>query len=158
MAHFAQIDSDSIVTQVLVVGNENCLGSDGNESEAVGIAFCQNLLGADTNWVQTSYNENIRFHYAGVGMKYDSSNDVFYPQSPHPSWVLNTSTWEWGSPVAMPADAGYGGADTEEFASEHVSYAWDEDTRSWGNRMVILMRYKLVPAEGFKPPNPNYTG
>ena len=67
MAHFAQLDENNIVTQVIVVGNDDCLDSDNNESEAVGIAFCKELLGADTNWVQTSYNKSIRFRYAGIG-------------------------------------------------------------------------------------------
>ena len=133
MAHFTQINSESIVTNVIVVGNEDCLDSDGNESEAVGVAFCQSLLGADTNWVQTSFNNNIRFRYAGIGMKYDSTNDVFYPQSPYPSWTLNTSTWEWDPPVAFPDDAGIDDADNP---TEFVSYDWDEGSTSWANRTV----------------------
>jgi len=128
MAHFAQIDSDSIVTQVIVVDNSDCLDSAGNESEAVGIAFCQDLLGADTNWVQTSYNRNIRFWYAGAGMKYDSTNDVFYGVQPYPSWVLNTTTWAWDAPVAMPSDAGY---DDIENPTVLIEYDWDEDNLAW---------------------------
>ena len=135
MAHFAQIDSDSIVIQVIVVGNEDCLDSDGNESEPVGIAFCQDLLGADTNWVQTSYNNNIRFRYAGIGYKYDSTNDVFYDQSPYPSWGLNTSTWVWDAPVALPDDAGH---DDEDNPTEFVSYDWDEGSTSWTRTVVDL--------------------
>ena len=128
MAHFAQIDSDSIVTQVIVVSNEDA------PNEAAGIAFCQNLLGADTNWVQTSYNNNIRFRYAGIGSKYDSTNDVFYGQSPYPSWVLNTSTWAWDAPVAMPDDTG---VDDVDNPTEFVSYDWDEGSTSWINRTVV---------------------
>ena len=130
MAHFAQIDSDSIVTQVIVVSNEDA------PNEAAGIAFCQNLLGADTNWVQTSYNNNIRFRYAGIGSKYNSANDVFYGQQPYPSWVLNTSTWVWDAPVAMPDDAGYDDADNP---TEFVRYDWDEGSTSWTNRTVVTL-------------------
>ena len=134
MAHFAQIDSDNTVTQVIVVGNEDCLDSDGNESEAVGVAFCKDLLGADTNWVRTSYNNNIRCRYASVGMKYDSTNDVFYYPVPlYPSWVLNTSTWDWDAPVALPDDTGEDDADNP---TEFVGYDWDEDSTSWTNRTV----------------------
>ena len=134
MAHFAQLDENSIVTNVIVVSNDDCLDSDGSQSKK-GIPFCKNLLGADTNWVRTSYNNNIRCRYAGTGMKYDSTNDVFYdPTSPYPSWVLNTSTWEWDAPVAMPDDAGYDKArhlgDDEE-PTEFVSYTWDEGSTSW---------------------------
>jgi hypothetical protein len=134
MAHFAQIDSDSIVTQVIVVGNEDCLGSDGNESEAVGIAFCKSLLGSGTNWVQTSYNNNIRFRYAGRGMEYDATNDVFYAQQPYGSWNLNTSTWKWEPPVALPDDAGW--EDTEN-PTVYIEYTWDEGSISWTNRTVL---------------------
>ena len=135
MAHFAQIDSDNIVTNVIVVGNEDCLDSDNNESEAVGIAFCQDLLGADTNWVQTSYNNNIRFRYAGIGYKYDSTNDVFYPLPPYPSWGLNTSTWVWDAPVAMPDDAG---VDDVDNPTEFISYDWDEGSTTWTRTVLTL--------------------
>ena len=135
MAHFAQIDSDNIVTQVIVVSNDDCLDSDGSQSK-LGIPFCKNLLGADTNWVRTSYNNNIRFRYAGIGMKYDSTNDVFYEQQPYPSWVLNTSTWVWDAPVAMPDDAG---VDDAENPTEFVEYDWDEDSTSWTNRTVVTL-------------------
>ena len=126
MAHFAQLDENNIVTQVIVVGNEDCKTKKGKESEVVGIAFCRNLLGVDTKWVQTSYNANIRFRYAGIGMKYDSTNDVFYAQSPYASWTLNTSTWEWEAPVAMPDDEGY-----NKNNAEFVRYDWDEVSTSW---------------------------
>jgi hypothetical protein len=128
MAHFAQIDSDSIVTQVIVVSNDDCLDSDGSESK-LGIAFCKNLLGADTNWVRTSYNNNIRFRYAGIGMKYDSTNDVFYVPQPYASWALNTSTWEWEPPVALPSDKGY-----NDDGTEFVTYTWNEASLSWKKR------------------------
>ena len=135
MAHFAQIDSDSIVIKVIVVNNEDCLDSDGSESK-LGIPFCKNLLGVDTNWVRTSYNNNIRFRFAGIGHKYDSTNDVFYEQSPYPSWVLNTSTWDWEPPVAMPDDTG---VDDVDNPTEFISYDWDEDSTSWTNRTVTTL-------------------
>jgi hypothetical protein len=129
MAHFAQINSDNIVTRVIVVGNDDA------PNEAAGILFCQDLLGADTNWVQTSYNNNIRFWYASIGMKYDSTNDVFYGQQPYPSWSLNTSTWAWDAPVAMPDDTG---VDDVDNPTEYVSYGWDEDSTSWTRTVVDL--------------------
>ena len=129
MAHFAQIDSDSIVTQVIVVADSDA------PNEAAGIAFCQNLLGADTNWVQTSYNDNIRFRYAGIGSKYDSTNDVFRSVQPYSSWTLNTSTWAWDAPVALPDDAG---VDDVDNPTEYVSYDWDEGSTTWTNRTVLI--------------------
>jgi hypothetical protein len=123
MANFAQIDENNIVTNVIVVSNDDCLDSDGSKSK-LGIQFCKNLLGADTNWVLTSYGS--------TGMKYDSTNDVFYdPTPPYPSWVLNTSTWDWDAPVALPDDAGAGEGDIER-----VTYTWNEGFQEWTDRTV----------------------
>jgi len=127
MAYFAQINDDNIVTQVIVVADSDAA------NEALGITFCKDLLGADTNWVETKEDGSVRFRYAGAGMKYDSTNDVFYPQQPYPSWGLNTSTWAWDAPVALPDDAGY---DDVENPTEDVSYDWDEGSTSWTNRTV----------------------
>jgi hypothetical protein len=77
MAHFAQLDENNVVLQVIVVSNNDILDENGMESESVGIAFCKNLLGEDTQWVQTSYNGNTRGGFAGVGGSYDSVNNVF---------------------------------------------------------------------------------
>jgi len=77
MAHFAQLDENNIVTQVIVVNNSELLDESGNESEAKGIAFCQSLFGG--NWKQTSYNANFRKNYAGIGYTYDPVADEFNP-------------------------------------------------------------------------------
>jgi hypothetical protein len=135
MAHFANIDDNGIVTSVIVVADSDTADSDGNEVEAIGIAFCKSLLGSDTNWVQTSYNNNIRHRYAGIGMKYDATNDVFLFPKPYPSWNLNTDTWEWEAPVAMPDDAGF---DNDEEPTEYVSYTWDEGSTSWTRTVINL--------------------
>ena len=112
MAHFAQLDENNIVTTVIVVANSDCLDSDDNESEAVGIAFCKSLLGSDTNWKQTSYNTlggshrgggtQLRKNYAGIGYKYDASKDAFYRLKPYASWTLNDTTCLWESPLDLP--------------------------------------------------------
>jgi len=133
MAHFAEIDNNNIVQRIIVVSNSDTADADGNEVEAIGIAFCKALLGSDTNWVQTSYHHNLRFRYAAPGMKYDSTNNVFYKQQPYPSWTLNTSTWEWEPPVPEPDDAGF---DDEDNPTQLIQYTWDEDTRAWTNRTV----------------------
>ena len=76
MAHFAQLDKNNVVLQVIVVNNDELMdGTD--ENEAKGIAFCQSLFGADTRWVQTSYNANFRGIYAGIGCTYDPLKDEF---------------------------------------------------------------------------------
>ena len=85
MAHFAELDADNKVLRVIVVGNPDCLDENGNESEAVGIAFCQSLFGAGTRWMQTSYNGTMRGKHAGIGDTYDATSDAFVSPEPAPS-------------------------------------------------------------------------
>jgi len=115
MAHFAQLDTNNVVTQVIVVSNEDTSTAQGDEKESIGIAFCERLLGG--TWVKTSYNGNIRKNYAGIGYTYDKDRDAFIPPKPFNSWVLNESTCLWDAPVAMPNDGDM--------------YSWDESTTSW---------------------------
>jgi hypothetical protein len=115
MAHFAQLDENNVVLQVIVVHNNELLDN-GVESEAKGIAFCQTLF-PGTSWKQTSYNANIRKNYAGVGFTYDAQRDAFIPPKPFPSWVLNETTCQWGAPLPYPQDG--------------KQYVWGEATVSW---------------------------
>lgn len=115
MAHFAQLDNNSIVTQVIVIHNNELLDENGQESETKGIAFCQSLLGG--NWIQTSYNSNFRKNYAGIGFTYDSIRDAFIPPQTFPSWILNEDTCNWESPVPYPTDGNI--------------YVWNEDNLTW---------------------------
>jgi hypothetical protein len=80
MAHFAKLNENNVVTQVIVVSNLDCLDENGNESEAKGIEFCKSLYGQDSVWIQTSYSGSIRGKYAGAGDTYDAVNDVFVPE------------------------------------------------------------------------------
>ena len=116
MAHFAQLDSDNVVIQTIVVHNSVCLDENGIEREDLGVSFCRSTFGQDTNWVQTSYNNNFRANFAGVGFTYDESADAFVPIKPYPSWVLN-SEYRWDAPVPYPADGN--------------NYRWDESGQSW---------------------------
>lgn len=104
MAHFAQLDENSVVLQVIVVNNSELLDEQGSEREEIGISFCQSLFGTETRWVQTSYNANFRKNYAGIGYSYDSVLDAFIPPKPYPSWVLNENTCLWEAPVPYPTD------------------------------------------------------
>jgi len=79
MAHFAQLDANNVVTEVIVINNAVVEDLPFPESEPLGIAFCQSLYGADTVWKQTSYNANFRGTYAGIGFTYDPVADVFVP-------------------------------------------------------------------------------
>ena len=101
MAHFAELDETQIVTRVIVVNNNGLL-DDGIESEAKGIAFCESLFGG--TWIQTSYNNNIRGTYAGIGYEYNAAEDIFITPQPYPSWVRSGSFWN--APIPMPIEDG----------------------------------------------------
>lgn len=114
MAHFAEIDANNVVLRVIVIDNKDTSDANGVEKEHIGAAFCERLFGG--TWKQTSYNGNIRKHYAGVGYAYNSVRDAFIPPQPYPSWTLDDDA-NWQSPVAMPTDG--------------QRYVWDETTTSW---------------------------
>lgn len=76
MAHFAKLENN-VVSQVIVINNEVITDENGQEQEALGVAFCKSLYGEDTDWKQTSYNGNFRGQYAGSGMVYDPIKDEF---------------------------------------------------------------------------------
>jgi len=103
MAHFAELDENNIVTKVIVVHNNK------------GVEFCNSLFG-HTNWIQTSYNNNMRKQFAGVGFTYDDVNDVFVAPQPYPSWSLDENH-DWQAPTPMPED--------------NNNYSWNEDTQTW---------------------------
>lgn len=95
MAHFAELDKNSVVLRVIVVSNEMLL-ENGQESEAKGIAFCKQLFGENTNWVQTSYNGSFRKNYAGLGDTYDLSRDAFIRQKPEgEGWSFDEDLCIW---------------------------------------------------------------
>ena len=127
MAHFAQLDENNVVTQVIVVGNSDTSDVNGVEAESIGVAFCQSLLGAGTNWKQTSYNANMRGNYAGIGMKYMTgvatlgvgSTDVFIPEQPYASWTISTTKAQWVAPLTEPTL-------TDEQQAAGSYYTWDE--------------------------------
>jgi hypothetical protein len=118
MAHFAKLDENNIVTQVVVVDNKDTADAFGVEKEHIGVAHLEKILGGV--WKQTSYNANFRKNYAGIGYIYQSDIDAFVAPKPFPSWLLNTNA-QWEAPVAMPQDG--------------QMYSWNEDSTSW---VVIL--------------------
>jgi hypothetical protein len=79
MAHFAELDKDNKVLRVIVISNDETHDADNVENEALGVEFCKKLFGAETKWVQTSFNNSIRKFYAGVGDTYDAKLDEFVP-------------------------------------------------------------------------------
>ena len=121
MAHFAKLDSDNIVTQVIVVANADTADATGVEKEYIGQAFCERLFGG--TWRQTSYNSRFRKNYAGIGYRYHEDIDAFVPPQPWPSWILDPETAQWQAPVPLPQDSGTG--------DPPRIYVWDEATVSW---------------------------
>jgi len=134
MAHFAQLDGNNLVTQVIVVGNDDTSDSNGVEVESIGVAFCQKLLGASTNWKQTSYNGNIRGNYAGIGYTYMSnvatlgvgSTDIFINQKPYASWTIDTAAASWKAPITQPTL-------TDEESAAGKYYEWNESAYQGDN-------------------------
>lgn len=115
MAHFAKIDENNIVTQVVVVENKDTSDASGVEKEHIGAAHLEKILGG--TWKQTSYNGNFRKNYAGIGYIFDEQRNAFIPPKPFNSWVLVEETCQWKAPVDMPNDG--------------QMYTWDEDSTSW---------------------------
>jgi hypothetical protein len=120
MAHFAQLDTTNKVINVIVINNDDILDENGIENEAIGIQKCKFLFGQNSNWAQTSYNNNMRVRYAGIGFTYDETLDAFIQPKPYPSWIINEETVTWEAPVPMPTDA-----------PEESYYQWNEELVNW---------------------------
>jgi len=105
MAHFARIDENNIVQEVLVIDNE---------LEHRGEDYLANELGLGGRWIQTSYNGNFRKQYAGIGFYYDETKDIFVSNQPFPSWQLDKNN-DWKAPIERPNELCY----------------WDEEQLNW---------------------------
>jgi hypothetical protein len=110
MAHYAFLDSDNIVTEVITGIDETEL-IEGESPEIWYGKFRSQTC------VRTSYNGNIRKNYAGIGYTYDEERDAFISPKPFASWVLDEETCQWEAPVAMPTDG--------------KMYLWDESLVEW---------------------------
>ena len=106
MSHWAEIDENNIVIRVTVGDNNDPNGDEGYQW------LIDNLGG---RWIKTSYNNNIRKQYAGIGFYYDEENDVFIQPKPFESWTLDEN-FDWQPPVQKP-EVGF-----------HI---WNEETLSW---------------------------
>jgi hypothetical protein len=120
MAHFAQLDENNVVLNVVVVANSDTADENGIENEEIGIQFLKSVLGENTIWKQTSYNNNIRKRYAGIGYIYNETLDAFIPPKPFDSWVLNEETCLWDAPTPRPEL-------TEEQIESYCYYVWNEE-------------------------------
>lgn len=108
MAHYAFLDENNIVTEVIVGKDETDLSEDWEQ-----------FYGAIRNQVckRTSYHGNMRKNYAGIGYVYDAVRDAFIAPTPYPSWLLNEQTCQWEAPTPMPTD--------------DKRYAWNEELKAW---------------------------
>jgi hypothetical protein len=111
MAHFAKIGKGNIVEKVVVVSNDVAT------TEQAGIDFLNQTFKTNDIWLQTSYNENIRKNFAGIGYTYDQAKDAFIAPKPFNSWVLNETTCRWDAPVVKPDDG--------------QKYIWNEQNQTW---------------------------
>jgi len=106
MAHWAELDDNNNVLRVLVGDNNDPAGDEGYQW------LLDNLGGT---WIKTSYNNNIRGTYAGIGYEYNAAEDIFITPQPYPSWVRSGSFW--AAPIPMPTDG--------------RMYSWDEVAGEW---------------------------
>ena len=144
MAHFAKLGSNGKVIQVLTMDNDKMLNADGVEDETVG----QQWLEQHNNWpaqmwIQTSYNtagnthssgdnsKAFRGNYAGIGYTWDEDNNIFWPKSPYASWVKDTTTAQWKSPIG-DAPALTAEQESQNTANTHMwAYIWNEANTTW---------------------------
>ena len=144
MAHFAKLGSNGKVIQVLTMDNDKMLNADGVEDETVG----QQWLETHNNWpaqmwIQTSYNTKSNTHssgdnskafrgnYAGIGYTWDEDDQIFWPKKPYVSWVKDTTTAQWKSPIG-DAPALTAEQTSQNEAGTHIwGYDWNEPGQSW---------------------------
>lgn len=124
MAHFAELNETNTVINVIAISNAKLQDDDGIEQESLGIEFCHQLFGDHTRWRQTSYNNNFRVRYAGIGFTYDEILDAFIPPKRFNSWVLDPVTADWKAPFPAP-DL------TPEQKAANYHYFWDENLTQW---------------------------
>ena len=120
MAHFAKIGVGNIVERVEVVSNDIAT------TEQAGVDFLNNLYGTRDVWIQTSYNNNFRKNFAGIGFKYDDVKDAFIAPQPFPSWILNETTCVWNAPIVKPSTGIYKW--NEELYQSDNTQGWVEVT------------------------------
>ena len=142
MAHFAKLGANSKVITVLTLDNKDMLNADGVEDELVG----QQYLELHNNWpaqmwIQTSYNTVSNTHrlggtpfrgnYAGIGYEWDEDNQIFWPKKPYASWVKNTTTAGWKSPIGDAPELTDEQKAQNEADTHAWVYIWNEANQSW---------------------------
>src|SRR5210317_837416 len=124
MAHFAELNSTNEVLRVVVISNDD-VDTNGGELSSESETFVASIVPYSTDgtaWKQTSYNNNFRKQYAGIGDTYDASKDKFISPQPYSSWSLDSND-DWQAPVTYP--------NSVEISSNTVYTSWDEDNQKW---------------------------
>jgi hypothetical protein len=121
MAYFAKLGTGNIIEQVISINNSVITDANGVEQEQLGVDFINKLYNTRDVWKQTSYNNNFRKNYAGIGFQYDQTRDAFIAPKPFNSWVLNEDTCIWESPVAKPTTV----------LEDNQYYSWNESIINW---------------------------
>ena len=124
MAHFAELNSTNEVLRVVVISNDD-VEANGGELSSEAETFVASIVPHSedgTAWKQTSYNNNFRKHYAGIGDTYDVSKDKFILPQPYASWSLDAND-DWVAPVTYPT--------ITEIDSNLVIITWNEDNQKW---------------------------
>ena len=137
MAHFAELNSSNEVLRVVVISNDDVAANGGDQSSQAE-TFVSNLVPHSTDgtsWKQTSYNNNFRKQYAGIGFTYDSSKDKFIIPKPFTSWQLNSND-DWIAPITYP--------NVNEISSNPLSITWDEDNQKWLGKTFTGDEYSTV--------------
>ena len=142
MAHFAKLGANGKVIQVLTLDDKDMLNADGVEDESVG----QQYLETHNNWpaqmwIQTSYNTAgnqhkdggtpLRGNYAGIGYTWDEDNNIFWPKKPYASWVKDTTTAQWKSPIGDAPALTAEQQSQNEAGTHYWIYNWNEAGQSW---------------------------
>jgi hypothetical protein len=118
MAHYAMLDANNVVTQVITGVDEDVTQGDvGGSTEAWETFYAAQPWHAGLTCKRTSYNGNFRKNYAGIGYTFDAGRNAFIAPKPYPSWVLDEDTCRWEAPVAYPNDG--------------AAYTWNEDEQDW---------------------------
>tara|TARA_R100000773_G_C4219240_1_gene117787 strand:+ start:217 stop:678 length:462 start_codon:yes stop_codon:yes gene_type:complete len=134
MAHFAKINKDNIVEDIIVIDNEQILDENGDEQEALGLTFIKDVLKFDGDWIQCSYNKSFRGNFPGDNYTYDKSKDEFIPPKPFASWTYNYETHVWEAPVAYPDNPPKDQEDQGELFDtdkDEYIYKWNEKDQKW---------------------------
>ena len=130
MAHFAEVNSYGLVLRVVVIDNNDVNANGGDQSVGAEEAVKKIVPFTTGNrWVQTSYNNNFRKQYAGIGYTFDSAKNKFIAPQPFASWSLDSND-DWQAPVAYPTVTTYG-APNDLGISPRYSISWDEAGQRW---------------------------